>query len=88
VAIVRPVTRRSDPSHHHPEEGVMTGKLNEPGTLSIEWLDPVAEPVAHSVSSGPWTYADWLCFKPADDARKTKYVPLRNVAAWSKEVSP
>lgn len=60
----------------------MTGKLNEPGTLTIQFLDS-DDTRTFPIVSGPWCYAEWLCWKPSDtDA--TMYAPLVNVATWSK----
>jgi hypothetical protein len=65
----------------------MSGRLNEPGTLEIEWLDGTASIATYDVVSGPWTYAEWLCWIPADDRTATKYAPLANIATWSKSTT-
>jgi hypothetical protein len=62
----------------------MSGKLNEPGSLTIEWLDTEAE-TEYAVLSGPWVYADWLCWSPTESPNLTSYAPLRNIATWTKE---
>lgn len=61
----------------------MTGKLNEPGVLTVTYLD-TDDPHTFNVQSGPWCYAEWLCWRPTDDPNLTTYAPLVNVATWSK----
>lgn len=65
----------------------MSGKLNEPGTVHVEWLTPVADPTDYSVVSGPWVYAEWLCWRPTSDPALTQYAPLANIATWCKTVT-
>jgi hypothetical protein len=61
----------------------MSGQINTPGTITVEWIDR-EETTDYEVASGPWAYAEWLCWKPADSPHVTTYAPLRNVATWEK----
>lgn len=65
----------------------MSGALAVPGTVTVEWLDDTASDGVYPVDSGPWVYAEWLCFKPAGSPDITTYVPLANIATWSKVTS-
>jgi hypothetical protein len=63
----------------------MAGKLNEPGILEIDWMDPSAGGSVYRVASGPWTYAGYLCFTHRETPDTTTYVPISNVKTWRKE---
>ncbi len=66
----------------------MSGKLNEPGTLVIEWINgQPAELAEYTVAAGPWVYADWLCWRASAESSVTTYAPLANIATWTKEVT-
>ena len=65
----------------------MSGQLNTPGTLTVEYLEDTGDPKVFEVASGPWCYAEWLCWKPAASPFVTIYAPIVNVATWSKTPS-